>query len=62
MLEKNVLSSCPIPQQFQHFTTYVAAIGGANADQAAARALIEQLQGAPARRFAAEHGMLAPQD
>ena len=52
----------PIPQEFQHFTTYVAAIGGASADQAAARALIEQLQGASARRFAAEHGMQAPQD
>ena len=50
----------PIPQEFQHFTTYVAAVGGASADKAAARALIEQLQGAPARRFAAEHGMQAP--
>ncbi len=50
----------PIPQEFQHFTTYVAAIAGASTDKAAARALIEQLQGAPARRFAAEHGMQAP--
>ena len=50
----------PIPQEFQHFTTYVAAIGGASADKAAARALIEQLRGAAARRFAAEHGMQAP--
>jgi molybdate transport system substrate-binding protein len=49
-----------IPQEFQHFTTYVAAIGGASADKAAARALIEQLQGASARRFAAEHGMQPP--
>ena len=50
----------PIPAEFQHFTTYVAAVGGASADKATARALIEQLQGAPARRFAAEHGMQAP--
>ena len=49
-----------IPPEFQHDTTYVAAIGEASADKAAARALIEQLQGAPARRFAAEHGMQAP--
>ena len=49
-----------IPQEYQHFTTYVAAIGGASADKAAARALIEQLQGASARRFAAEHGMQPP--
>ena len=49
-----------IPPECQHFTTYVAAIGAASGDPAAARALIEQLQAAPARRFAAEHGMQAP--
>jgi molybdate transport system substrate-binding protein len=50
----------PIPAEFQHFTTYVAAVGAASADPAAARALIAQLQDVPARRFAAEHGMQAP--
>jgi len=50
----------PIPAEFQHFTTYVAAIGAASADPAAARALIAQLQDAPARRFAESRGMQAP--
>jgi molybdate transport system substrate-binding protein len=49
-----------IPAEYQHFTTYVAAVGAASADPAAARALIAQLQDAPARRFAAAHGMQAP--
>jgi molybdate transport system substrate-binding protein len=50
----------PIPEEIQHFTTYVAAVGAASADKAAARALIEQLRSEPARRLAAERGMKAP--
>jgi molybdate transport system substrate-binding protein len=50
----------PIPEEIQHFTTYVGAVGAASTDKAAARALIDQLRSAPARRLAAERGMKEP--
>jgi molybdate transport system substrate-binding protein len=50
----------PIPEEIQHVTTYVAAVGAASADKAAARALVEHLLRASTRRLAAERGMMAP--